>query len=68
MAKKTGVINSIDKHDELTRAEITVIEKQLEIRRFRKKRKVYTISTTKGVVEITDPKKREAYNNSRCYV
>lgn len=68
MAKKTGVINSEDKHEELTRAEMTVSLKQSEIRKFRKKRKVHTILTTKGIIETTDPQKWEEYNNSRVYV
>lgn len=68
MAKKTGVTNQTDKHDELTRAEISLLEKKSEIKQFRKKRKVYTMYTAKGIVETTDPKKWEQYNNNRVYV
>lgn len=68
MAKKTGVINSIDKHDELTRSEMLIIEKQSQIKKYRKKKKTFTMSTSKGIIQTTDPKKWEAYNNNRVYV
>lgn len=68
MAKKTGVINLEDKHEELNRSEILIIEKQSQIKKFRRKKKVYTISTSKGIIQTTDPKKWEAYNNSRVYM
>ena len=64
MATKTGIINNEDKHNELSRASLLVLEKQKGITKMRKKKKVYTFPTINGVIETTDPDKWKAYINS----
>ena len=65
MATKTGIINNEDKHNELSRASLLVLEKQKGITKMRKKKKVYTIPTSKGIIETTDPEKWIEYNNRK---
>lgn len=67
MATKTGIINNEDKHNELSRASLLVLEKQKGIIKMRKKKKVYTIPTINGVIETTDPDKWNQYNKENRY-
>lgn len=65
MATKTGIINNEDKHNELSRASLLVLEKQKGITKMRKKKKVYIIPTINGVIETTDQDKWKAYSTGQ---
>lgn len=61
MAKKHGSISKEEKHDERSKASLCLLEKQLQIKSYRKGKKTYSIKTKKGIITTTDPEKWKQY-------